>query len=132
MRSSANPPASNANRRERLNMAQGTIRLEIDNDDFEKAKQQLYELYKIADKAAERIELSLQGINKFSEKTPFNNEIILNQYVPEFLFRVYPEINYNTTYVYSDPVPIFMLVYRYSKQISETEFLYSFVGGRKG
>ena len=41
-------------------MAQGYIKLEIDPEQYEKVKQQLTELYELADKASYKIEIAAQ------------------------------------------------------------------------
>lgn len=53
-------------------------------------------------------------------------------YAPEILVAVPREPSYKISQKFdpSEIVPVFVLVYRFDRQVSENEFVYVFVGGR--
>lgn len=53
-------------------------------------------------------------------------------YAPEILVDVPHEPSYNIGQKFdpSEIAPVFVLVYRFDRQVSENEFVYIFVGGR--
>ena len=59
-------------------------------------------------------------------------EVVSSTYLPELLVAVFPEMNYNISKKFdpSEVVPVFVLVYRFDRQVSEKEYAYVFVGGR--
>lgn len=61
-----------------------------------------------------------------ARETALAKTIISNTYAPELLIAVSPEMNYNI----GQNVPVFVLVYRFDRQVSEKEYAYVFVGGR--
>jgi len=58
------------------------------------------------------------------------NEIILSTYAHEVVFPVLPEMNYSKIPDPSEAAPIFVLVYRFDRRMSENENAYVFAGGR--
>ena len=59
-------------------------------------------------------------------------EVVSSQYASELLFAVYPEPIWNqvTEFSPTERVPIFILAYRFEKEISKGKYLYVFSGAR--
>lgn len=59
-------------------------------------------------------------------------EVVSSIYEPELLVAVPHEMNYNISRKFepSEIMPVFVLVYRFDRQVSEKEYAYVFAGGR--
>ena len=71
-------------------------------------------------------------LQEFIQRNALAKTVISSTYAPELLVAVSPEMNYNISQKFdpSEIMPVFVLVYRFERQVSEKKYAYVFVGGR--